>query len=50
MKISGVTRQSWSVDQAERYVDSLSQAFDTIAAMLEIARERRFPLRRCAFT
>ncbi len=32
--------ENWSVDQADRYVDALAAAFDTIAHMPEIARER----------
>ena len=32
--------ENWSVDQADRYIDALAAAFDTIAHMPEIARER----------
>ena len=34
------TAENWSIDQVDRYVGSLTGAFDTIAAMPEIARER----------
>ena len=34
------TAQNWSADQADRYTDALEDAFDTLLAMPEIARER----------
>jgi toxin ParE1/3/4 len=34
------TAETWSIDQADRYVDALTHMFDVIAAMPTIARER----------
>ncbi|MDN3721985.1 type II toxin-antitoxin system RelE/ParE family toxin [Roseibium salinum] len=34
------TAHGWSMEQADRYTEALEDAFDTILAMPEIARER----------
>lgn len=34
------TAQTWSVTQADRYLDSIEKTFDTLLSMPEIARER----------
>ena len=34
------TAENWSAAQADRYTDALENAFDTLVAMPEIARER----------
>ena len=34
------TAETWSLDQADRYVDDLVSIFETIASMPTIARER----------
>ena len=34
------TARNWSLQQADRYMDALEDAFDTLVAMPEIARER----------
>ena len=34
------TAETWSIDQADAYIDGLVHAFDTIAAMPNMARER----------
>jgi toxin ParE1/3/4 len=35
------TARNWSIEQADRYTDALENAFDTLVAMPEIAREHR---------
>lgn len=32
--------QTWSADQADRYIDGLARAFDMLTALPEIGRER----------
>lgn len=34
------TARTWSAEQADRYLDALEAAFETLRAMPEIARER----------
>ncbi|MCD1636377.1 type II toxin-antitoxin system RelE/ParE family toxin [Martelella mediterranea] len=34
------TAENWSLDQADHYIDGLAQAFDMIASMPLLARER----------
>lgn len=34
------TAETWSIEQADRYVDELSHVFDILAAMPTMARER----------
>jgi len=34
------TAENWSIDQADSYIDTLTHAFETIAAMPSMARER----------
>lgn len=33
--------QNWSIERADRYIDDLERVFEIIAAMPELARERR---------
>lgn len=33
--------ETWSIDQADRYIDSLVRVFETIVAMPALAHERR---------
>lgn len=34
------TAENWSLEQADHYIDGLAQAFDSIAAVPTLARER----------
>lgn len=39
-EIWSYSAQTWSINQADRYIDSLVEILNTIAALPEIARER----------